>query len=578
MAAVRARRAAGRHHPRLLLLACLRLGTAVALSSLSVRRPIDLRRPRQFSETLRRPRVPAERDDQRRLLVHRDLRGTRAGLAARLARQREDSRARGLPLALAVAVRYRARHRRHSLAFHLPSLLRHPALPPVIRDHVPVQLVSQGLGRPGAHHRGRDMEAIRLQFGVLPRRASGGRDVGPGGGERRRRGSYSAFLRDHVPASLPGDVLPLHAQHDVLIFRYLWHRPRGDPGGARRCHFAPRLQGVEGRVRRAAARTVGGAVRRPHGRGDRPHRFPVPLRGEEGDVLMDRVLAETGVLAIEAPMRRRRRDWSGVLAHAILIVAVAVLAFPLYYALVISTQTVAQTTTLPPTLLPSTRALDNYMTAWRKAAMARLLLNSAVMALSVAIGKIVISMLSAFAIVYFNFRGKQLVFWTIFITLMLPVPVRIVSTYEVISTLGWVNTYWGLSVPLMASATGTFLFRQFFQTIPDSLAEAAQLDGAGPIRFLWSILLPLSKANMAALFVILFVYGWNEYLWPLMVTTTGDMRTAVVGLEALVPRGGSELPEWNVIMAAAMMVLLPPVAVIIFMQRWFVKGLVETEK
>ncbi len=293
---------------------------------------------------------------------------------------------------------------------------------------------------------------------------------------------------------------------------------------------------------------------------------------------MARALAETGVLAIEAPARRRRRDWSGVLAHAILIVAVAVLAFPLYYALVISTQTVAQTTTLPPTLLPSTRALDNYMTAWQKAAMARLLLNSAVMALSVAIGKIVISMLSAFAIVYFNFRGKQLVFWMIFITLMLPVPVRIVSTYEVISTLGWVNTYWGLSVPLMASATGTFLFRQFFQTIPDSLAEAAQLDGAGPIRFLWSILLPLSKANMAALFVILFVYGWNEYLWPLMVTTTGDMRTAVVGLEALVPRGGSELPEWNVIMAAAMMVLLPPVAVIIFMQRWFVKGLVETEK
>ena len=293
---------------------------------------------------------------------------------------------------------------------------------------------------------------------------------------------------------------------------------------------------------------------------------------------MARALAETGVLAIEEPTRRRRRDWSGVLAHAILIVAVAVLAFPLYYALVISTQTVAQTTTLPPTLLPSTRALDNYMTAWRKAAMARLLLNSAVMALSVAIGKIVISMLSAFAIVYFNFRGKQLVFWMIFITLMLPVPVRIVSTYEVISTLGWVNTYWGLSVPLMASATGTFLFRQFFQTIPDSLAEAAQLDGAGPIRFLWSILLPLSKANMAALFVILFVYGWNEYLWPLMVTTTGDMRTAVVGLEALVPRGGSELPEWNVIMAAAMMVLLPPVAVIIFMQRWFVKGLIETEK
>ncbi len=293
---------------------------------------------------------------------------------------------------------------------------------------------------------------------------------------------------------------------------------------------------------------------------------------------MARVLADTGILAVRAPAGRRRRNWGGALAHLILVVSVVVLAFPLYYALVISTQTVEQATSLPPTLVPSTRVLENYVAAWQKAEMGRLLLNSAVMALSVAIGKIAISMLSAFAIVYFNFRGKQIVFWMIFVTLMLPVPVRIVSTYEVISTLGWINTYWGLSVPLMASATGTFLFRQFFRTVPDSLAEAAQLDGAGPLRFLWSILVPLSMANVAALFVILFVYGWNEYLWPLMVTTRGDMRTAVVGLEALVPRGGSELPQWNVIMAAAMMVLLPPVAVIVFMQRWFVKGLVETEK
>ncbi len=293
---------------------------------------------------------------------------------------------------------------------------------------------------------------------------------------------------------------------------------------------------------------------------------------------MARTLSEAAPLAVATPVRRRRRDWSGALAHAILIVSVAVLAFPLYYALVISTQTVAQATSLPPTLLPSTAVVDNYAAAWRKAAMGRLLLNSAVMALGIALGKISISLLSAFAIVYFNFRGKQFVFWMIFVTLMLPVPVRIVSTYEVISNLGWINTYAGLTVPLMASATGTFLFRQFFQTIPDSLAEAAQLDGAGPMRFLWSFLLPLSRANMAALFVILFVYGWNEYLWPLMVTTTAEMRTAVVGLEALVPRGGSELPEWNVIMAAAMMVLLPPVAIIVLMQRWFVKGLVETGK
>ncbi len=293
---------------------------------------------------------------------------------------------------------------------------------------------------------------------------------------------------------------------------------------------------------------------------------------------MARTLVEPVTLAIATPARRRRRDWTGAFAHAILVVSVVVIAFPLYYALVISTQTVAQATSVPPSLLPSTAVIDNYAAAWRKAAMGRLLLNSAVMALGIALGKIAISLLSAFAIVYFNFRGKQFVFWMIFVTLMLPVPVRIVSTYEVMTVLGWVNTYWGLTVPLMASATGTFLFRQFFQTIPDAMAEAAQLDGAGPMRFLWSFLLPLSKANMAALFVILFVYGWNEYLWPLMVTTTGEMRTAVVGLEALVPRGGSELPQWNVIMAAAMMVLLPPVAIIVLMQRWFVKGLVETEK
>jgi sn-glycerol 3-phosphate transport system permease protein len=273
-------------------------------------------------------------------------------------------------------------------------------------------------------------------------------------------------------------------------------------------------------------------------------------------------------------MARDRGAW---LAHAILGAAVVVLAFPLYYAFVISTQTLGEVTSLPPKLLPSTALLDNYAEAWARVKMGRLLLNSAIVALAVAFGKISISLLSAFAIVYFNFRGKQVVFWMIFVTLMLPVPVRIVSTYQVISVLGWVDTYWGLTVPLMASATGTFLFRQFYQTIPDSLAEAAQLDGAGPMRFLWSILLPLSKANIAALFVILFVYGWNDYLWPLMITNRPEMRTAVIGIEALVPRT-SQLPEWNVAMAAAMMVLLPPVLVIVAMQRWFVKGLIETEK
>src|SRR2546422_11247369 len=292
---------------------------------------------------------------------------------------------------------------------------------------------------------------------------------------------------------------------------------------------------------------------------------------------MARTLAQPATLAA-AQERPRRRDWHAFTAHVILIASVALLAFPLYYAFVISTQTLSQVTTTPPKPWPSTAFLANYAEAWHRAQMGRMLVNSAIVALGVAIGKIVISLLSAFAIVYFDFRGKNVVFWMIFVTLMLPIPVRIVSTYQVISVLGWVDTYWGLTVPLMASATGTFLFRQFFQTIPDSLAEAAQLDGAGPLRFLWSFLIPLSRANIAALFVILFVYGWNEYLWPLMITNSPDMRTAVIGIEALVPRSGSQLPEWNIIMAAAMLVLLPPVAVIVGMQRWFVKGLVETEK
>ena len=206
------------------------------------------------------------------------------------------------------------------------------------------------------------------------------------------------------------------------------------------------------------------------------------------------------------------------------------------------------------------------------------LLNSAIVAIGVAVGKIAISMLSAFAIVYFRFRGASLVFWMIFLTLMLPIPVRILPTYEVVGNLGWLNTYAGLTVPLMASATATFLFRQFYLTIPNELAEAAQLDGAGPLRFLWSFLLPLSWANIAALFVVLFIYGWNEYFWPLLITNTEEMRTVVIGLERLIPRSGTELPTWNYIMAGAMMALVPPVAVILFMQRWFVKGLIESEK
>ena len=286
-----------------------------------------------------------------------------------------------------------------------------------------------------------------------------------------------------------------------------------------------------------------------------------------------------GVRAREALAPRKRPvNRHALVVHALLVSCIAVVAFPLYYAFIISTQDLQQVVQRPPRLLPSTHLWENYVLAWRKANMGRMLFNSAVMAVTVAVGKITISMLSAFAIVYFSFRGRMLCFWMIFITLMLPVPVRLMSTFEVVGTLGWLNSYQGLTIPLMASATATFLFRQFYLTIPNEMAEAAQLDGAGPLRFLWSFLLPLSWANIAALFVVLFIFGWNQYLWPLMITNTEAMRTVVIGLEGLIPRSGTELPTWNLIMAGAMMALLPPVAIIIFMQRWFVKGLVESEK
>jgi sn-glycerol 3-phosphate transport system permease protein len=283
---------------------------------------------------------------------------------------------------------------------------------------------------------------------------------------------------------------------------------------------------------------------------------------------------------VDVAAARRRRPVPGgtIVLHALLVACVAVIAFPLYYAFVISTQDVHEVVQRPPRLLPSTHLVENYTEAWRRSGMAHLLLNSAIMGVGVAVGKIVISMMSAFAIVYFRFRGRQVVFWMIFVTLMLPIPVRILPTYEVIGNLGWLNTYAGLTVPLMASATATFLFRQFYMTIPNELAEAAQLDGCGALRFLWRFLLPLSWANIGALFVVLFIYGWNEYFWPLLITNTEEMRTVVIGLESLIPRSGTELPTWNLIMAGAMMALLPPVAVILFMQRWFVKGLVESEK
>ena len=275
--------------------------------------------------------------------------------------------------------------------------------------------------------------------------------------------------------------------------------------------------------------------------------------------------------------KRRRRDWTKVLVHALLILSILLIGFPLYYAFVISTQSMDEATRTPQKLWPSTYLLENYAKIWNRLDMGRLLLNSTIVGLAVSLGKIAISIISAFAIVYFNFRGKQLFFWMIFVTLMLPVPVRIISTYQVISQLGWVDTYLGLTIPLIASATATFLFRQFYLTIPDELVDAAKIDGSGPLRFLWSILLPNSGANIAALFVVMFIYGWNQYLWPLMVTNSEKMKVVVVGIASTIP-SGTQPPEWNLVMAVAMMALLPPVLVVLLMQRYFMHGLIETEK
>ncbi len=203
--------------------------------------------------------------------------------------------------------------------------------------------------------------------------------------------------------------------------------------------------------------------------------------------------------------------------------------------------------------------------------------NSFIMAMVIAVGKIVISLMSAFAIVYFRFPLRMLAFWLIFLTLMLPVEVRIVPTYQVIANLGMLNSYAGLTIPLIASATATFLYRQLFLTIPDELAEAARVDGAGPWRFFRDILEPMSRTNTAALFVILFIYGWNQYLWPLLITTDPEYYTVVMGIQRLAQAADSD-PFWNLVMATALLAMLPPVLVTILMQRWFVKGLIESEK
>jgi sn-glycerol 3-phosphate transport system permease protein len=273
-----------------------------------------------------------------------------------------------------------------------------------------------------------------------------------------------------------------------------------------------------------------------------------------------------------------------VIAHLVLVLGVIVVAFPIYYVFVASTHTL-QTILRPPLpLLPGGELIPNYSEAFGGGinriggvSVGRLLLNTSIVAVSIAVGKIIISIASAYAIVFFRFPLRMVFFWLIFITLMLPVEVRILPTYKVMVDLRLIDTYAGLILPLIASATATLLFRQFFMTVPNELLEAARVDGAGPWRFFKDILLPLSATNIAALFVILFIYGWTQYLWPLLVTNSNSMNTIVIALRKMISFADADTP-WNLVMVTAVLAILPPILVVVLMQRWFVKGLVESEK
>jgi len=277
---------------------------------------------------------------------------------------------------------------------------------------------------------------------------------------------------------------------------------------------------------------------------------------------------------------RTRTDW---LAHIVLGLGVVLFAFPVWLIFAGATQDAGAINRGDLSLLPRLSHLGIFLSvlchggADSKIPVWHMLMISAGMALGIAIGKIVISFLSAYAVVFFRFPCRRIAFWTIFITLMLPVEVRIIPTYAVMANFGMINSFAGLIVPLIASATATLLFRQVFLAIPDELVEAARMDGAGPIRFLRDILVPVSAANIAALFVILFVYGWNQYLWPLLVATDPRLDTIVIGIVQLIDTG-SVLTPWNTMMAMSLLAIIPPVIVVVAMQRWFVKGLTEVEK
>jgi len=274
-----------------------------------------------------------------------------------------------------------------------------------------------------------------------------------------------------------------------------------------------------------------------------------------------------------------------LITHIVLISGVIMIALPIWITFVAASHDEVRMTQAPIPMMPGSHFWQNFKRTLFGSGLSGneitpvwwMLLNSLVMALSIATGKIAISLLSAFAIVYFKFPFRMGFFWMIFLTLMLPVEVRILPTFEVVANLGLLNSYWGLSIPLIASATATFMFRQVFLTISDEMLESARIDGAGPMRFFWDILLPLSRTNIAALFVILFIYGWNQYLWPLLITTDSDMTTIVVSIKQML-EAAEQSPQWNIIMMTAMLAMVPPILVVIAMQKLFVQGLTETDK
>jgi len=278
------------------------------------------------------------------------------------------------------------------------------------------------------------------------------------------------------------------------------------------------------------------------------------------------------------------RPFVTAMAHITLILGVLIVAFPIWITFVAATHDAVRMTQVPLPLLPGDQFFINLKTVLFEGIGGSgavpvwlMLFNSLIMAMLIAIGKITISLLSAFAIVYFRFPFRMGFFWMIFMTLMLPVEVRILPTFEVVANLGMLNSYWGMTVPLIASATATFMFRQVFLTIPDELLEAARVDGAGPMRFFWDILIPLSRTNIAALFVILFIFGWNQYLWPLLITTDSGYFTVVMGIKQML-ESAEQAPVWHLIMMTALLAMLPPIIVVLSMQKMFVKGLTETEK